>query len=366
MNFCERKEIFLKLFMMRKSILVIVGMILCQCYVFGLSSLEELDILNPEANHRMALLIGIQRNNDYVSNEPIPRRSIYDCILFEKDVFKIKNKLVVVKETEHYGYANYLYTETSKDSDYYSAFIEIVKPFEDNKDLVEEVIVDVDLPDQVYAYFASTDQVLYMNDTYVMVYHEEIYTTGAGGYQMLPSVRLHPHDDFNRPVSLIDMYSETKKNELTELLESLKLEYNHDVHVESNDDKQYISEKDMFLKRKEGQWQLMVPVVFENWKGSHVYFVDEIALNFDLPLSLKEVLNDQWKNIQLFEPNMIDYRISPDGKEVLIQVHDRIKVFEYDGQNIGQQKYDVPLKADDKIVYCEWLKQSDVRHDYFY
>lgn len=148
-------------------------------------------------------------------------------------------------------------------------------------------------------YYSEANNLLFVGNNYALVQTNIIYTSGAGGYQYDPSIHLFRHGNIGKTwvekgyssrkdsgVPLNSLLDAENKNTLDIRINQYKLLFNRTVKVESKDDKEYISENDLSLKRRDGSWRLVVPLIFSNWKQSHVFIKEYEEIDCILPASL--------------------------------------------------------------------------------
>ncbi|MCX7709704.1 MAG: hypothetical protein N2484_07615 [Clostridia bacterium] len=56
--------------------------------------------------------------------------------------------------------------------------------------------------------------------------------------------------------------------------------------VESDQDREFVSEENLSLERRNGRWRLTVPIMFSNWKDSHNFIKTFKEIEGEVPPSL--------------------------------------------------------------------------------
>lgn len=210
------------------------------------------------------------------------------------------------------------------------------------------------------------------NDSY-LVSHFQVFTSGAGGYNYVPEMEIYPlknnlkaymeKDRENSGVlTLKDIIPKQYQSKIDSQINSYKKQYDKTVKKESDNDKEYVSEKDLLLMRKDGIWKLFVPIKFSNWKESHNYFIDYKEIDCPLPDSLTSYneLCMPFNEIKEAIPDAIDAVSSPNKSMLVVQTSNKLMVFINPLQGIDKPVKEVSISKDEKIVLNQWCTGSYV------
>jgi len=213
----------------------------------------------------------------------------------------------------------------------------------------------------------------FIGNNYYIVSYLQIYTSGAGGYQYMPSKKvstlgnnikawMEGTSDNNKSTSLKDIFSSEDKNKINSQIESLKKLYNKTVNKESPNDREYVAEDDLTFLRKDGKWRLFVPIKFSNWKDSHNFFIDYKEIDCPLPNSLTsyDELCMPYDEIKRIIPDTKDAVSSPDKSVLVVQTSDKLLVYLNPLKGIDKTTTEIPINKDDKIVLNQWSTGSYV------
>ncbi len=135
-----------------------------------------------------------------------------------------------------------------------------------------------------------------------------------------------------------------------------KKEFDKTVKVESDNDKEYISEDNLALFRREGQWRLNVPIMFSNWKESHNFIKDFKEIDCVIPEEMvsHDSLCMDWNDIKKAEPDLVDAVSSPDKKILVVQTSNVLKVYRDIQNGLGNPDLEIPIGSRDRMILNQW------------
>lgn len=358
----------------KRVILVFFFMVifLTSCKKDSVNTQNDVETIN------LGLLLGIASYDSPSQDEdysPLPLSSSYKSIwiaLDDKGIhFNEKDGFLIAHgENGFYKYINHKFDDSAKDRYYVVHYNKVLS----NK-IGQEQPSDFDIAldaENYLIYYSEFDNLLYVGNQFSIIYTQRIYTSGAGGYQYIPTINILKIGDYQIPwwsngsldrqnLYLINLFSDDIKKSIENQIERYKTEYDKTVSVESDMDKQYISEENLSLERRDGQWRLMVPIMFSNWKESHNYITDFLELECDLPKSIvpqnEKIAN--WDDIKAIERNLVDALISPDENLIVVQTDSLLKIYRYKNGELGDLELEIPVKHNDRIILNQWVKEDE-------
>ncbi len=211
----------------------------------------------------------------------------------------------------------------------------------------------------------------FVGGNYMAVMKIWVYTTGAGGYQYHPSITfcelgssvpaaLEKDADKGGLIAFKDLVAPEAAAAIDDQTQAYKYEFDKTVKVESAGDKQYIAAADLTLRRRDGRWQLMVPLQFSNWKYSHNYFVSFHPIDIPLPPALvgHNELCLPFAAIKRLIPEAVDAVSSPDNWLLVVQTAASLQVFVDPLNGLDKPVFVFPIGDGEKIVHNRWAPQQ--------
>lgn len=327
--------------------------------LLGMSRMEEASMNVDEDPSNIVSkykTVWIAPNGDhlkYILKENIIVAPGADGFYEYKNVASSKKK--EYQETDDGSYPNYYHIEINK--------------MVSNKTGNKYLMPDIDLTNNALVYYNETNNLLFVGNTYSVIYTSRIYTSGAGGYQYVPSINVYNHGNIPKSwmekgydeakdsgIRLKDVFDESSKQIIERQISQYKKEFDKTVHVESDNDREYISDDNLSLERREGRWRLKAPIMFSNWKDSHNFIKDFKEIDYNLPKSIvsHDELCMEWNDIKKIEPDLVDAVTSPNRKLLLVQTSNALKVYKILENGISKSEIEIPISVHDKIIMNQW------------
>ncbi|MDP4089121.1 MAG: hypothetical protein Q8930_07605 [Bacillota bacterium] len=213
-------------------------------------------------------------------------------------------------------------------------------------------------------YSAQTEWLWYVGNNYACVMNNSFYTGGGTFYSgrdysnMYELSSLASLEGRKKNIGLADLLDKSEKAKLQEYPKN----YDKDIDSENTlvKQKQSVDIENLLLTRKEGKWQVLVPLynVYEHeGNGSSGRNIKEyITTDIKLPKAITsyDSLSIGWDMIKQKVPQARDAVSSPDGSMLAVLTSDKLLIYANPKDGIGKPSLSIDVDGSESIIMNQW------------